>query len=476
MRNFITTNDVDMAVSAGKRELSLGPEDVLTAMAKEQAQKLGVRITFRDHAGPAAGAAGLASGGSAGSASAGTFVPGFISGGSSTVGRSAGSAGGNSPAGYNIEAWRKRIPILSREVHVANCSHAPQSDMTLAAAQEYLTTWDQVCMAWDRYVEVVGEAKAEFAKMIGAEQDEIAVGTSLSELTSTIASALPMNGPRKKVVVTEAEFPTVGHVWLAHQKFGINVQYVPLRNGQIDPSDYDRIVDNNTLITSICDVFYYNGFKQKLADIIPRIHAKESLVYVDAYQGLGTHPIDVKALDIDFLASGNLKYLMGTPGIAFLYVKRELIPYLKPAFTGWFGQEDPFSFDVHHLDFARDARRFDNGTPPAPTAYIAKAGMQIINEVGPANIQAWTDQLSRRCLEGAQARGLEVASPLDVALKAPTTAIRVPGDSHHVEHELRQRKIIASARADVIRIAPHFFTRLDEIDYVLDNLAEIVRS
>jgi selenocysteine lyase/cysteine desulfurase len=291
-----------------------------------------------------------------------------------------------------------------------------------------------------------------------------------------VASALSFQGARTKVVLTDAEFPTVGHVWLAHQKFGAKVQFMPLTGGTLDVSEYSRYVDGNTLVTSFCDVYYYNGFKQDLKSIVSAVHEKGSLAYLDAYQGIGTHPIDVKALDVDFLATGNLKYLLGVPGVAFLYVKPELVPHLHPAFTGWFGQQNPFAFDIHHLDYAKDARRFDNGTPPVVTAYIARAGMRMINEIGVANIEAWTNRLSAHCIAGADARGLEMVSPRDIRYKAPTTAIRVPGPSHDVEVALRGKQVIASARGDVVRIAPHFFTRLEDIDYVLDRFVEVLRK
>ncbi len=244
----------------------------------------------------------------------------------------------------------------------------------------------------------------------------------------------------------------------------------------IDIHDYDRYVDENTIIASICDVYYYNGFKQDLSRIIPQVHRKGSLVYVDAYQGLGTHPLDVRALDIDLLACGNLKYLLGVPGVAFLYVKKEVADFLRPAFTGWFGQEEPFAFDIRRLVYARGARRFDNGTPPVISAYIARAGMKVINTVGVENIAQWTDIVSEHCIKGAIRRGLEVVSPRDIGMKSPITAIRVPGGSHEFESALRKENVIAAARSDVVRIAAHFFTTLEDIDYVLDCFVKILNK
>jgi selenocysteine lyase/cysteine desulfurase len=457
VRNFITSHDVELAESRGLQELVVQAHDVVTSVARERASRSGVRIVV----------AGAPAGGPASAAPA----P-FQARPSATLDRPALAAA--RPA-YDLEAWRRRFPILQQFVHTANCSQSPQSDDTRNAALSYLDSWNQMGMDWDRWVEEVRLTKAEFARLINADVSEIAIGTSVSELTSAVASSLPLTGDRRKIVVTDAEFPTVGHVWLAHRKYGATVQFLPLGGDGIDLDEYRRHVDRTTLVTSICDVYYYNGFKQDLAAIIPLIHAQGSLVFLDAYQGIGTHPIDVKALDVDFLAAGNLKYLLGVPGVAFLYVKPGLVPHLSPAVTGWFGQRNPFAFDIHNFEYAPDARRFDNGTPPVLTAYIARAGMRIINEVGVERIEQWTDCLSARCLEGAAARGLEVASPSEVGRKAPTTAIRVPGSSHDVELKLRDRQVIASARSDVVRIAPHFFTRLEDIDYVLDQFVQVLR-
>lgn len=378
--------------------------------------------------------------------------------------------------GYDINHWRKKFPILQKYIHVGNCSQSPLSDYTLNAAGTYLKSLQEQGMDWDGWMEEISLAKAEFARLINADPSEIAIGSSVSEITSSLASSLDFTQGRNKVVVTDAEFPTIGNIWTAQRKYGARVTFIPVCNQEIDPGDYEEIVDEKTLLTSICDVYYYNGFKQDLKQIIPMIKNKGSLVYVDAYQGIGTHPIDVKALDIDFLGTGTLKYLCGIPGIAFLYVNSRIVKDFEPAVTGWFGQENPFAFENHHLNYAGDARRFDTGTPPVMAAYVARGGMQLINEVGVENIWHWTDILSAHTIKGALDRGLEVVSPRDIFKKAPTTAIRVPIDSHDVETALKKRGVIASARGDVVRIAPHFFTTLTDIDDVLDAFADVLHN
>lgn len=467
MREIITGQDIEKAAKAGHAEIAVGHDAVITGVAREVAERRGISIRVGGKAG-AADARSTAHG-QVPQAASGSFVPEFVARKPPVP---ASSPLLQKPP-YDIDAWRRKFPILKKAIHVANCSQSPQSDATREAAQAYLESWNGMGMDWERWMQEIVLAKAEFARLINADPSEIAIGTSVSELTSTVASSLPLDAGRMKVLTTEAEFPTVGNIWNAFRKYGFQPEFIPVKNGYIELSAYDRLLDDKTLIASIFDVYYYNGFKQDLAAIVPKIHDAGAIAYIDAYQGIGSHPIDVKALDIDILSTGNLKYLCGIPGVAFLYVKKELVPHLDPAFTGWFGQQNPFEFKLD-LDRASDARRFDNGTPPVLTAYIARAGMAMINEVGPAAIQAWTDTLSARCIEGALARGLDVASPRDIRYKSPTTAIRVPGDSHAAEAALRERGVIASARGDVVRIAPHFFTKLEDIDYVLDSFAAIL--
>jgi selenocysteine lyase/cysteine desulfurase len=376
---------------------------------------------------------------------------------------------------YDIAAWRRRIPIIASGslVPMNNCSQAPQTHATRAAAERYLESWNASGMDWDAWMAEVALAKREFASLIGASPDDIAVFSSVSEATSAVASALEFAGPRSRIVVSEAEFPTVGHVWLAQESRGAQVAWAPVRDGSVELDAYDGLIDERTAIVSACHGYYLNGFVQDIGAIAARAHAHGALLYADAYQTLGAIPVDVKALGVDFLASGNLKFLMGIPGIAFLYVRREVAERLHPTVTGWFGRADPFAFDVKRLDWSAAASRFDSGTPPVINAYVARAGMEIVNGIGVAKIRAWHEVLARRLIEGGRDRGLTLHGTADAARKTASTAF-VVDDSHGVEHRMRARGIIASARGPVIRLAPHFFSTREDVDRSLDALAAAV--
>ena len=295
----------------------------------------------------------------------------------------------------------------------------------------------------------------------------------MSQAVASIAGALDYSGSRRTVVASMAKFPTVGHVWLAHQKLGAQLRWVPVVDGEVPLDGYRSTVDDGTLIVSACHGYYQTGFKQDVDAIVEIAHAKGALLFVDAYQTMGAHPIDVTALDVDFLASGNLKYLMGAPGIAFLYVKREVADRLEPTLTGWFGRKNPFAFTVDALDWADGARRFDMGTPPIASAYIARAGMDAIAEVGPAAIRDWTQVLSGRLIEGGRERGLQLLGPDDPTRKTPSNAFLSPGDSHRAEVLMRERGVLASARGPALRLAPHFYSTLDDVDAALEALSDV---
>lgn len=373
-----------------------------------------------------------------------------------------------------VAEWRKEFPVLSKVNYLANCSQGPQSRKSRAAIESYLDNWATVGMDWDFWCEEVELAKGEFARLIGASPDEIAVSTSVSEIISSIAGSFLPHGHKRKILTTDAEFPTVGQVWLAHEKWGTQVDYIPLSHGQIDLEEYRKRVDENTLLVSATHVYYQNGFKQDIEAIAEICHSKGVPLLVDAYQSLGTVAIDVKKQKIDMLCCGNLKYLLGVPGLAFLYVDKNLAETLRPSNTGWFGQKNPFDFTPRQLTFAPGSRRFDTGTPPVAAAFASRAGMEIINQVGPAVIEEQIRFLNQVALEEVQRLELPLLSPTDLDWKGAVTAILLDSDSHAMEERLKKMGIVASARGPAIRLAPHFFSLPEELQQGLQAIHQCI--
>lgn len=365
---------------------------------------------------------------------------------------------------HEILEWRKEFPILEEKIHLGNCSQSPQSLRVRAAIEEYLDNWRFIGMDWDSWVAKAIEAKVEFARLINAETSEIAISMSVSDATIAILSALPRDTKRNKVVASKLEFPTVGQILIAHPH--LEHVFVPANDYIIETETYLDYVDQSTRLLCAAHVCYQNGFKQDIKRLSEIAHDAGAYFFVDAYQSLGTEPIDVKAMNIDFLASGNLKYLLGVPGIAFIYIKKEIADELAPNTTGWFGQKNIFGFKVDELDYADGTRRFDTGTPPVIAAYAAAAGLKIINEVGVDRINDRVNDLKTFLREKASELGIELYSPQDISKTGASTAIMVP-DSHALEHTLALENVIISARGPVVRLAPHFFTLEEEIEKAL---------
>lgn len=389
----------------------------------------------------------------------------------------------NRPA-YDLDAVRAHIPLLRHTVPMNACSQAPLTERTAAAARRHLDGWNERGMDWDAWVAEVEAAREAFARFVGAEAGDVAVATSVSQATASVAGALRWRGPedgpgrgtrarRSTVVLTGAEFPTVAHAWMAHRRLGARIRRVPPRNGAVDLAAVADAVDEDTRVVSVAHGFYRTGALVDLSAAAELAHAAGALLFVDAYQTLGARRIDVEAAGIDMLACGTLKFLMGTAGLAFLYVRPALAERLQPLLTGWFGRVDPFAFDAERLDWAPGARRFDVGTPPVLPAYVSRAGMELLEDVGLDAVEAWSRTLVTATSDGARERGLEVLGPEEPERRGPTVAIAVP-DGPRVEDVLRERGVLASARGSALRLAPHFYTSLGDVETALDATARAV--
>ncbi len=379
-----------------------------------------------------------------------------------------------------LRAFRAQVPLLGSTVYLANCSQAPLSLPVEAALAAFTESWSTLGMHWGGWVEEVERARAAFASLIGAAPEDVAVGTSESQLVSSVVSALvsrPGDQRRRRIVSSTLEFPGVGQAWEAATRYGWRVDRVERDATQaLSAGDFVNMVDDSTGLVSFPHVVYANGSLVEPEPVVAAARDAGALSYCDAYQSLGTVPIDVAALGVDLLGGGVLKYLMGTAGIAFLYVSPRVRDRLEPTVTGWFGRVDPFAFDPTTLDYPDRASRFDLGTPPIVNAYAARAGIELIAGVGVEAIRDRILHLSRRALETCAELGLRVLGAHTAEAKGATTAVDTGSAdaSHAVEAELRARGIVTSARGRAIRVAPHGFTTEAELHHALRELAAVV--
>ena len=196
-------------------------------------------------------------------------------------------------------------------------------------------------------------------------------------------------------------------------------------------------------------------------------HRAGALVMLDDYQDCGTRPVDVKALDLDFFATGTLKYLLGPPGLAFMYVRKELISSLVPTVTGWFAQTNPFAYDPQNLDLSPTARRFESGSPSVPNVYAAAPGFQLLQEIGMENVAGHIKRLTQALLNCARDLGIRAKTPADSA--GPLVVLQCK-DSTLLVQKLAENDIVASNRHDGLRISFHVYNTMDDVKAVVQVL------
>src|ERR1041385_778022 len=366
-----------------------------------------------------------------------------------------------------VREIRSRFPIFQRKIYLNSCSQGALSDAVQAGLEDYIASWHEQGSPWETWVDHYEAARAAVARFINASPDEVAIVTSASAGINSIASALSFKD-RNKVVVGEFEFPTMGHVWLAQRARGAEVQFVPAVGNLIPAANYKKIIDGRTAIVPLTHVCFKNGFRSDVNAVTRIAHEAGAVVMLDDYQDCGTRPVDVKAMDLDFYVTGTLKYLLGPPGLAFMYVRKELISALAPTVTGWFAQTNPFAFDPQHIDLSPTARRFESGSPSVPNVYAAMPGIELLQEIGMENVAAHIKKLTQSLLSFAHDLGIQAKTPDDSA--GPLVVLQAT-DSNLLMQKLAQSGIIVSNRHDGLRIAFHVYNTLDDVKAVMEILA-----
>ena len=365
---------------------------------------------------------------------------------------------------------RSRFPIFQRKIYLNSCSQGALSDAVQAGLESYIASWHEQGSPWETWVDQYEAARKAFAQFINASPDEVAIVTSASAGINSIASALSFKD-RNKVVMGEFEFPTMGHVWLAQRTRGAQVQFVPAVGNRILAANYETMVDRHTAIVPLTHVCFKNGFRSDVNAVAKIAHQAGALVMLDDYQDCGTRPVDVKAMDLDFYVTGTLKYLLGPPGLAFMYVRKELISTLEPTVTGWFAQANPFAYDPQHIDLSPTARRFEYGSPSVPNVYAAMPGIQLLQEIGMEDIATHVKRLTQSLLNSARNLGIQAKTPDDSA--GPLVVLQSL-DSTLLVQKLAESGIVVSNRHDGLRIAFHVYNTLDDVKAVVEVLAKNV--
>src|SRR6266496_3329269 len=345
-----------------------------------------------------------------------------------------------------LTAYRERFPILRETTYLINHSLGAMPAAAEERMAEFARSWrERGIRAWaEGWWEMPLTVGDQVGRIIGATPGSTVMHQNVAVAEAIVLSCFrPVDPRRNRIVYEEGNFPSVRYLYQAQT----DLEVVVVPTGEI----------------------------QDVAAITRRAHEVGAHVVLDAYQSAGIVPLDVTALNVDSAVGGSVKWLCGGPGNGWLYVRPDLAEVLQPTFTGWQAHARPFAFEPE-LEYAEGAARFLTGTPNVPALYACTPGYDLIEEIGVERIRANSLRQTQLLIDGAEARGFEVRSPRDPARRGGTVTVYVP-EFEAVHKELSERQILCDFRPDAgIRLGPHYFTSDEELEFALDQIADIVAT
>jgi selenocysteine lyase/cysteine desulfurase len=367
-------------------------------------------------------------------------------------------------------AVRAEFPIFETATYLNSCSQGALSHRVRDAVEGWLAGWDENGAEWDFWVERNETFRSSIASLLHARADDVAVTTSVSQGVSALVSALPLEQGRNRIVISEYEFPTVGQIAHAQELRGAEVVHVtPGDDGSIGAERFAEAIDERTALVCCTTLSYRSGHRHDVSAIAEIAHDAGALVLADSYQACGAVELDVRSLGADAITGGTVKYLLGTAGLGFMWVRPEVHEALVPTQTGWFADEDIFAMSIADYSPHRSARRFDSGTPPVPALYAAVAGLSLVAEAGVPAIESHVEALGTRLIDGLEELGATVVTPRDAARRGPLVCVRST-DVAALVATLAAERIVVSSREDKLRIALHLYNVEADVDTLLDAL------
>ncbi len=372
-------------------------------------------------------------------------------------------------------ARRAEFPILSRCTYLISNSLGAMPAAARTNLMRYADDWSTSGVeAWPEWLALVEEVGDLVAPLLGAPARSVMMLPNVTIAEAVLISCLDFSGRRNKVVYSELEFPTVHYIWQAQAERGARCEIVPSPDGiRVDAEALCDAIDETTLAVPISHVLFRSGYIQDVAPIVEKAHRVGAFVFLDVYQSIGVVPIDLRAWQPDAVVGGCLKWLCGGPGAAFLYVRPDLYDVLRPTQVGWFSHERPFDFDMVELRLSPSMWRYAGGTPNPAALYAARAGLQVINDVGVDAIRRRNQELTAQGAALAEEQGLRLNSPRDRDHRGGHVTVDCDG-AEALSRELIERAFLVDYRPRAgIRIAPHFYTGGDEIDAVFAELKRL---
>jgi kynureninase len=381
------------------------------------------------------------------------------------------------PAADALIEWRPEFPTVEATLYFVSHSLGAMPRGVEESLRLYLQTWKaRGIRAWEEsWMAAPREVAGLVERIVNAENGSVSLHGNVTLAQATALSAIDFTPPRNRLVCTEEDFPSVLYLYQGLARRGAEVVRVAARAGRrIDEQDVIAAIDERTAVVAVSQVLFRTSQLLDLAPIARRAREAGARTLIDAYQAVGNVPVDAQALGVDMLAGGCIKWLCGGPGTAYLYVSPRLAPQLEPALTGWFAHQRPFDFDPGPMRWDPGPRRFWGGTPSIPSHLAAQPGLEIIARIGVPAIREKSLRLTGRMIAWADECGWPLGSPREADRRGGTVCVDVP-DAERVCQALLAADVLLDYRPGVgLRLAPHFYTREDEVDLVMKRVRDEV--
>src|SRR5262250_2084896 len=373
--------------------------------------------------------------------------------------------------------YRPEFPILEKTTYlISNLLGAMPREVSDTLG-DYAEIWaSRGVRAWEeKWWALALDVGNQIGGLMNAPENSVAIHGNVTQCQAVIASCFEFDGRRNKVVYSDLNFPSVMYFWEAQRLRGARVHMVKTDDGIAVPTErlLDAI-DEETLLVPVSHVIFRSAFINDAKAIVEKAHRVGAIVVLDTFQSLGTVPVDVHTLKVDFACGGVLKWLCGGPGVAYLYVRPDLGKKLQPKFTGWSAHQDPFAFEIGPIRYADPPFRFMNGTPHIPALEAARPGLKIIAEIGVQQIRDKSRRQTSRLMQLAKDRGWRVNTPVNPEKRGGTVSIDMPY-SQEVCRELLKRNVLVDWRPRAgVRMSPHFYNTDRELDHAVTAVEEIL--
>jgi kynureninase len=371
--------------------------------------------------------------------------------------------------------YRAQFPALEKSVYLVSHSLGAMPLKAYEYLKEYADLWvNRGINAWEMWIPEVNRAAERIGRIIGAPPGTMVMATNVSQIEALIASCLDYAGPRRKVVYSSLNFPTVSYVWQEERRRGAEVVVVPSDDGVHAPMErLLEAIDERTLIVPVSHVLFRSSAVKDVPALVRRCREVGAMLLLDCYQSAGTLPFDVTALGVDFACGGSVKWLCGGPGAAYLYVRPDRIGQFAPRNTGWFGHEQPFAFTMPEQRYADNVWRYMAGTPAIAALYQARAGAELIAEIGVDRIREKSLRQTGRILQLCDEAGYTVNTPRAPEQRGGSICFDFDG-AERVAKALNAAMFLCDHRPQAgIRVSPHFYTTDDEIERFMAEVARL---